>query len=69
VAENVGYQLNKPDPAGSMMQGWEASPGHRRNLLLADVTELGVGAAQGKSGRWYFVQVFGRPLNPPKRSG
>ena len=66
VAENVGYQLNKPDPADSMMQGWKTSPGHRRNLLLGDVTEIGVGAAQGKSGRWYFVQVFGRPADPPK---
>ena len=66
VAENVGYQLNKSDPAGSMMQGWKTSPGHRRNLLLADVSEIGVGAAQGKSGRWYFVQVFGRPSDPPR---
>jgi uncharacterized protein YkwD len=66
VAENVGYQLNKRDPAASMMEGWKTSPGHRRNLLLSDVTEIGVGAAQGKSGRWYFVQVFGRPADPPR---
>ena len=66
VAENVGYQLNKPDPGARMMEGWKTSPGHRRNLLLADVTEIGVGAAQGKSGRWYFVQVFGRPADPPR---
>lgn len=65
VAENVGYQLNKTDPADSMMQGWETSPGHRRNMLLVDISEIGVGAAQGKSGRWYFVQVFGRPADPP----
>ncbi len=63
VAENVGYELNKPDAAASMMDGWKNSPGHRHNMLQADVTEIGVGAAQGKSGRWYFVQVFGRPLN------
>jgi uncharacterized protein YkwD len=61
VAENVGFQLNRTDAAASMMEGWKASPGHRRNLLLADVNETGVGAAQGKSGRWYFVQLFGRP--------
>jgi uncharacterized protein YkwD len=66
VAENVGYQLNRPHPADSMMQGWETSPGHRRNLLLVDVTEIGVGAAQGGSGRWYFVQVLGRPADPPR---
>lgn len=61
VAENVGYQLNKSDPAASMVQDWKASTGHRKNMLLADVTEIGVGAAQGKSGRWYFVRLFGRP--------
>jgi uncharacterized protein YkwD len=61
AAENVGYQYNKPDPPAAMMQGWKDSPGHRRNMLIADINEMGVGAAQGKSGRWYFVQVFGRP--------
>jgi len=66
VAENVGYQLNKPDPAASMMEGWKASSGHRHNMLLPDITEIGVGAAQGKSGRWYFVQVFGRPADSPR---
>jgi hypothetical protein len=35
-------------------------------MLLADVSELGVGAAQGRSGRWYFVQIFGRPPDPPR---
>jgi len=61
VAENVGYQLNRRDPVASMMQGWRASAGHRRNMLLEEITQIGVGAAQGRSGRWYFVQLFGRP--------
>ena len=64
VAENVGYQLNRPDPVASMMQGWRKSAGHRRNMLLDDVTQIGVGAARGRSGRWYFVQLFGRPAQP-----
>lgn len=61
AAENVGYQLNKGDAAGAMMDGWKHSSGHRRNMLTPEITEIGVGAAQGKSGRWYFVQVFGLP--------
>jgi uncharacterized protein YkwD len=65
IAENVGYQLNRPDPVAAMMEGWKTSSGHRRNMLLHDVTEIGVGAAQGKSKRWYFVQLFGRPLSAP----
>jgi uncharacterized protein YkwD len=67
IAENVGYQLHRPDPAAAMMEGWKNSPGHRKNMLLPDITELGVGAAQGKSGRWYFVQVFGRPPEQPRK--
>ena len=67
VAENVGYQYNKPDPVAAMMQGWKDSSGHRRNMLIPDIDEIGVGAAQGKSGRWYFVQVFGHPQ--PTRQG
>jgi uncharacterized protein YkwD len=61
IAENVGYQRNRADPVEAMMDGWKSSSGHRRNLLLQDVVEIGVGAAQGRSGRWYFVQLFGRP--------
>jgi len=61
AAENVGYQRVRGDPVAAMMEGWKDSPGHRRNMLTPDITEIGVGAAQGKSGRWYFVQVFGRP--------
>ena len=67
VFENVGYQLNRPDPAAAMMEGWKNSPGHRKNMLLAEVAELGVGAAPGKSGRWYFVQVLGQPQQPPRK--
>jgi uncharacterized protein YkwD len=64
VAENVGYQLHRSDPADAMMEGWKASSGHRRNMLTAEFTDMGVGAAQGKSRRWYFVQLFGRPADP-----
>ena len=68
VAENVGYQLRHKDSAAAMMNDWKHSAGHRRNMLLSDITEIGVGAAQGKSGRWYFVQVFGRPQKPSKQT-
>lgn len=60
-AENVGFQQGAARPAVAMMEGWKNSPGHRANLLNKSMTEIGVGAAQGKSGRWYFVQDFGRP--------
>lgn len=69
VAENVGYELGKSDPADAMVVDWKDSPGHRRNMLTPEFTEIGVGAAQGSSGRWYFVQVFGRPQPPIKQAG
>ena len=68
AAENVGYQRVHGDPVLAMMEDWKHSAGHRRNMLTPDIIEIGVGAAQGKSGRWYFVQVFGRPLHPPKKT-
>lgn len=63
LAENVGYRHGYAEPAADMVDGWKKSPGHRKNMLDADLLELGVGAARGKSGRWYFVQVFGRPAS------
>jgi uncharacterized protein YkwD len=68
AAENVGFQRVHGDPVEAMMEDWKHSSGHRRNMLTPDITEIGVGAAQGKSGRWYFVQVFGRPHPPIKQT-
>ena len=67
VAENVGYQLNKTDPADSMMQGWETSPGHRRNMLLADISEIGVGRRPGQVGALVFRPGFWPPCRPAAR--
>lgn len=67
VLENIAHAF---DPQGfpdaklseKFMTGWEASPGHRRNLLDADATELGVGVARSDAtGHYYAVQLFGRP--------
>jgi uncharacterized protein YkwD len=67
IAENIGFQYSS---AGfttdalttGFMQGWRESPGHRRNMLKAGLTEIGVGVAQSAaSGRWYAVQLLGRP--------
>ncbi len=67
IAENLA--LNG-DPRGfrarqlaeQAVTGWKNSPGHRRNMLLADVTEIGVGVAKASSEHRYLsVQLFGRP--------
>ena len=45
------------------VEGWERSPGHRKNLLLPHVTETGVAVARAgpDDARYIAVQLFGRP--------
>ena len=48
--------------AEQVLQGWKTSPGHRKNLLDREVTDIGVAIAQSSaSGKYYAVQMFGRP--------
>jgi len=67
VAENIAYQslstgFSTGELAQSLLDGWMDSPGHRVNLLAPDITELGVAIARSeRSGRYYGVQLFGRP--------
>ena len=67
IAENIAWELNPEGfstrgPAQALVTGWEKSPHHRRNMLDADLDEIGVGVAFSKSsGRYYAVQDFGRP--------
>ncbi len=72
LAENIAYE---EDDAGFgaerlthlFMDGWEKSPGHRRNLLNPDVIQTGIGVArlQGRGAvqKYLAVQVFGRPAS------
>ncbi len=53
IAENLAWGY--PDP-GQIIGGWLGSAGHRRNMLLANVTDFGVGVAQGARGPvWVLV--------------
>lgn len=66
VSENIAYVYRssgfESGPlAEEMIAGWKNSPGHRRNMLDAAVTQIGVGIAQDAAGRYYGVQMFGRP--------
>lgn len=67
VAENIAYQFlstgfGTEELVRTFLEGWMDSPGHRANLLAPDVTELGVAIARSpRSGRYYGVQLFGRP--------
>jgi uncharacterized protein YkwD len=59
LAENVAHDY--PD-AGSVVQGWMISKGHRANILNSEVVETGIGIARSSSGGIYYCQVFGRRL-------
>jgi uncharacterized protein YkwD len=67
VSENIGYQYSSVgfrsgELADRLVDAWKRSPGHRRNMLEPDVTETGVAIAQSpRTGRYYAVQMFGRP--------
>jgi uncharacterized protein YkwD len=73
VAENIAFQFNSGGfgteaLAEDFEQGWEHSPPHRANLVDPDATEIGVAIARSpRSGRFYAVQVLGRPRSASLR--
>jgi uncharacterized protein YkwD len=67
IAENIAFQFNSAgfrtaELARSYVEGWKHSPEHRKNMLASAATGTGVAIARSdRSGRYYAVQMFGRP--------
>jgi uncharacterized protein YkwD len=67
VAENIAWEYNSAGfttegLADAFVEAWKNSPPHRKNMLDADLSEIGVGVAYSpSSGKYYAVQDFGRP--------
>jgi len=67
IAENIAYVYSSEgyttqQVAKGLVDGWKKSPGHRKNMLDPDVIEAGMAVANSeKSGKYYGVQMFGRP--------
>jgi uncharacterized protein YkwD len=67
VAENIGYEFRSVgfdtgELARALVDGWRNSPPHRKNMLDGNATEIGVAIARSpRTGRYYGVQMFGRP--------
>lgn len=73
VAENIAFQMSTAgfgtdELAARLVEGWQQSPGHRRNMLLAEAMDIGVGIARGpRTQRYYAVQLFARPKSAAAR--
>jgi hypothetical protein len=67
VAENISYQYSSEsfateELAQRFVEGWKDSSGHRRNMLSPEAIHMANAVAQSaRSGRFYAVQMFGRP--------
>ena len=66
MGENIAAGQRTPE---QVVSSWMRSPGHRRNILSKDYTEIGIGHEylsndKGKVNyNHYWTQVFGKPLN------
>jgi uncharacterized protein YkwD len=58
VTENIAMNMGMDDPVSRAVEGWMDSPGHRANILDAEVTHTGVGLAERDDGGYVFTQVF-----------
>jgi uncharacterized protein YkwD len=66
INENIAWQSNSEGfttekLADGFAQGWAHSPEHRKNMLDPDVVDIGVAIAKASDGKYYAVQMFGRP--------
>jgi hypothetical protein len=67
IAENIAYLYRAEGfavdaLAQQLVDGWTASPLHRKNMLNPNVVDIGVAVAQSPTTqRWYAVQLFGQP--------
>lgn len=62
LSENISAGTNR-DTAQKAMDSWLNSPGHCRNIMNADFTEVGMALSSNKSANYthYWTQKFGKP--------
>ena len=56
MGENIAWGYRD---ARGVMRGWLNSPGHRRNIMNCQSTQIGVGAVRNSDGVLYWTQEFG----------
>jgi uncharacterized protein YkwD len=62
AGENIAWCEGYADPAWQCFASWMQSPGHYRNLMGPQFTQIGVGAYRSRTGKYYACQVFGSPM-------
>jgi uncharacterized protein YkwD len=72
VAENLASEYNSggftpENLARNFVQHWSESPTHRGNMLEPEITQIGIGVERNRSGEYYAVQVFARPMTQMTR--
>lgn len=58
AGENIAKGQRTPE---EVVNSWMDSPGHRRNILSQEFTEIGVGLAKNEQGETFWTQMFIRP--------
>src|SRR3954464_5232292 len=64
--ENIAYGYQTPQ---DVMTGWLNSPGHRANIESTSYNSIGIAAARGANGYWYWTQDFGSIVDGGGGSG
>lgn len=57
VGENLAMLQGYDDLATEAVNGWIASPGHRKNIV-GDYELTGIGIVKNAAGEYYFTQLF-----------
>lgn len=65
ILENIAYFYHSngyksQQLANEFFNGWKNSEEHRKNMLDADATQIGVALAKSEDNVYYAVQMFGR---------
>lgn len=60
IGENLMKCIQSHDPVGLSVQSWMDSPAHRKNILLSEMRETGVGIWR-KGQTYYVTQIYMEP--------
>lgn len=60
IGENLMKCIRASDPVGLSVQSWMESPGHRKNILLTEMQETGVGIWR-RGETFYVTQIYMEP--------